>query len=149
YAVAASSRRATRSPARGVGPLTLHRWKFPQLPVPGSRPGVFVHGERNATMSRVRLRGRPAVVRLRSRRRPLFVEMLEDRCLLDAGQAYAATDILVRLQPQLEAATRLTLTSTESGTPTQISSGLWKIDLAPGVTVADALATYRLDPRVE
>jgi subtilisin family serine protease/subtilisin-like proprotein convertase family protein len=79
----------------------------------------------------------------------LCLEILEDRCLLDAWQAFASSDILVRLQPQFAAATQLTLTGNETGTPTQISSGLWKIDLAPTVTVAEALAAFRLDPRVQ
>ena len=107
-------------------------------------------------MSRLRLRGRPAVVRVRARRFPLSLESLEDRCLLDAttsgllgSQAYASTDILVRLRPEFANSTQLTLTGNESGSPSLIASGLWKIDLRPNLTVVDALATFRLDPRVD
>jgi subtilisin family serine protease/subtilisin-like proprotein convertase family protein len=103
-------------------------------------------------MSRHRLRGRPAA----ARRIPLAVEALENRCLLDAAsvgvlgsQDYASTDILVRLRSELASSTQLTLTGNESGSPSLIASNLWKIDLSSNVSVADALASFRLDPRVE
>jgi hypothetical protein len=107
-------------------------------------------------MSRLRLRGRKAAARVRARRSPLSLEILEDRCLLDAArvgvlgsQDYSSTDILVRLRPEFSASTQLTLTGSESGSPNLIASDLWKIQLSPNVPVADALATFRLDPRVE
>jgi subtilisin family serine protease/subtilisin-like proprotein convertase family protein len=126
------------------------------FPFSGLGPKVFLHGERNASMSRIRLRGRSAAARARTRRLPPSLEILEDRCLLDAAsvgvlgsQDYASSDILVRLRPEFSSGTQLTLIANESGSPSLIASGLWKIELAPSVTVAAALASFRLDSRVE
>jgi subtilisin family serine protease/subtilisin-like proprotein convertase family protein len=105
-------------------------------------------------MSPSRLRGRLAVARVRARRLSLCVENLEERNLLDAGlgslvsaQGYDPHDILVHLRA--EPAAQFTLIGNESGSPSQIAQGLWKIELNPDVTVADALATFRVDPRLD
>jgi len=103
-----------------------------------------------------RLRGRLAVARASARRLPLAVEILEARCLLDANvgallgtQAYDPTDILVHLRPASSDSVTFSLTGNEAGTPSPLASGLWKIELNAGETVADALAAFRLDPRVD
>jgi subtilisin family serine protease/subtilisin-like proprotein convertase family protein len=97
------------------------------------------------------------------RRAYLSVELLEDRNLLATGlgslvaeqslpadpNAYDPSDILVQLQPGYTNSARFSLTGAETGTPSAIASGLWKIELNNGVTVADALAIFRSDPRVQ
>jgi subtilisin family serine protease/subtilisin-like proprotein convertase family protein len=99
---------------------------------------------------------------VRARRACLFVELLEDRNLLTTGlgslvteqslpadpNAYDPTDILVQMRPEYANGAQFTLTGSESGTPSTVAPGLWKIELNPGVTVADALAIFRSDPRV-
>jgi subtilisin-like proprotein convertase family protein len=99
-------------------------------------------------MSRSRLRSRR--IRARVLHRRLEVELLEDRSLLDAALAsltagYDPRDILVRLRT--DAAT-FTMTGSEKGTAVGLDSSLWKIELGPGVTVANALAVFQADPRV-
>jgi subtilisin family serine protease len=83
----------------------------------------------------------------------LEVELLEDRSLLDSavstllanGGPYDPSDILVHLRSDVAT---FTMTGTETGTPVNLGSGLWKIELSGGVTVAEALAVYQIDPRV-
>jgi subtilisin family serine protease len=117
---------------------------------------MFVVGERSTSMFRSRVRGRSAVARVPARGLPLQLEILEDRCMLDAGvgsllgaQAYDPTDILVHLRPAFSKSATFSLTGNEVGAPSTLASGLWKIELNAGETVADALATFRLDPRVD
>jgi subtilisin family serine protease/subtilisin-like proprotein convertase family protein len=106
-------------------------------------------------MSRLRLRDRQA--RARRFRFPLVLEALEDRSLLDASvaplpadpRAYDPTDVLVRLRSDLAATTRFTVTGSERGTPEAVAPGLWKIELPADVTVVEALATFRIDPRLQ
>jgi subtilisin family serine protease len=91
------------------------------------------------------------------------VELLEDRTLLSAAPTtildlngvsinpnqYSSTDILVRFQgvpgtpggPTIVAGTTL-------GTPLPLVPGLYRVDLAPGVSVAQALAAYQAEPGV-
>ncbi|HMF11439.1 MAG TPA: hypothetical protein VKE94_04015, partial [Gemmataceae bacterium] len=102
-------------------------------------------------MSRSRLRGRSAVARVSARHLPLKVEILEDRCLLDAvagsllaTQTYDPTDILVHLRSAFSNNISFSLSRDETGTPSLVASGLWKIALNPGESVADALAAFRL-----
>jgi subtilisin family serine protease len=113
----------------------------------------------------VRSRGRSAARRRRAPRCPLLIELLETRTLLDAGLtgtlsaqalptnpgSYDPGDILVQFRPGATAANAASfkLTGAESGTPEALGPGLWKVDLTKGVTVADALAIFRSDTRVQ
>jgi subtilisin family serine protease/subtilisin-like proprotein convertase family protein/methionine-rich copper-binding protein CopC len=96
--------------------------------------------------------------------RPLTVEALEERTLLNAGTSstvldlnglnvnpnqYSSTDILVRFQstpgspggPAIVAGTKL-------DNPLPLVSGLYQVDLSPGMTVTKALAAYQAEAGV-
>jgi subtilisin family serine protease len=86
--------------------------------------------------------GRKAVVRPR-------LEPLEDRCLLSSSPAYDPSHVLVRLRDGETAvvgqalAPGLTVSACYDLVP-----GLYEVDLAPGLSVPQALAGLRADPRV-
>jgi subtilisin family serine protease len=86
------------------------------------------------------------------------LEALEDRTLLSAAPAIdlsglmvnpavnSTTDILVTFRPG--AAPAAALAGTTVGQALPLVSSLYQVDLSPAVTVAQALAAYRADPRV-
>jgi subtilisin family serine protease len=93
-------------------------------------------------------------------RRLLFLEALEERTLLSAAptpvvdlsgltvdpSAEDPTQILVRFAPSVTPAPALA--GTTIGQAPGLVSGLYEVDLGPGVTVAQALAAYRAAPGV-
>jgi serine protease len=88
------------------------------------------------------------------------LEALEDRTLLSAGPAidltglavnpaaYSQTDILVTFRPGAGSSPAPALAGTAVGPALPLVSGLYQVDLTGSVTVAEALAAYRADPRV-
>ena len=90
----------------------------------------------------------------------LFLELLEERSLLDAGGTVPAgyyaplptdpghadqTRIVVRFRPEVQAAA---LGGTSLGPDNPLVPGLREIELSSGIRVEDALQAYRADPQV-
>ena len=96
----------------------------------------------------------------KGRNRPLLLERLEDRTLpsvtpnvIDLGgvqvntSSYNSSDILVQFR-SIAAAPQSLLQGTTIGQKLDLVSGLFEVNLAPGVTVDQALAAYRASPAV-
>jgi subtilisin family serine protease/subtilisin-like proprotein convertase family protein len=94
------------------------------------------------------------------RGQPLLLEVLEDRTLPSAGPGiidlsglnvdtshYNSSDILVELRAG-SVAPRALLAGTTIARQLGLVSGLYEVDLAPGVTVGQALAVYSANPSV-
>jgi len=97
-------------------------------------------------------------------RSPLLLEQLEERCMLSANslptdlnpanvqvvsQSYATTDILVKFAQTGTNYTGLSLLpGTTVSQPLSLVPGLYEVLLSGNVTVDQALAAYRADPRV-
>jgi subtilisin family serine protease/subtilisin-like proprotein convertase family protein len=93
------------------------------------------------------------------RRRPLLLEMLEDRTVLSATpnvidlsglhvdtSQFNASDILVEFRTS--AAPHALLPGTTIGRQLGLVNGLYEVDLAKGISVAEAVAAYRASPSV-
>jgi subtilisin family serine protease len=89
----------------------------------------------------------------------LTLEALEDRTLLDAGQpvgiaspygpdlGWAESRILVQFKSEF-CASVASLGGTHLARSFELVPGLYEVQLQPGVTVEEALAAYKADPRV-
>ncbi len=88
------------------------------------------------------------------------LEVLEDRTLLSASNildlsglhvntsACSQTDILVRFQTLAGATPTAALAGTTLGPSLDPSLGMYQVNLSPGVSVGQALAAYKADPKV-
>ena len=96
-------------------------------------------------------RGRPGPSKSHTPR-PLRLESLEDRCLLNAAVPLAAPPqdhILVQFRSGISDPTSLSLLKgTSVAQKLNGTQGVYSVRLGTGVSVADALAAYRSDPRV-
>lgn len=109
------------------------------------------------TMRNIRVRNRSV---RRCEKSPLYLELLEDRTLLDAtglpplqvdANSYDASHILVRFHPDaniVQLNTGQFLSGTSIAGELTLVSDLYKVSLAPGTPVEDALAAFRSNPLV-
>lgn len=105
-------------------------------------------------MRKPRIGSRPA----RRSPAPPLLELLEDRTLLNGAPAgpqavaldaaFAADRILVRFRPEASVAGKAALPGSQLGASAGLVPGLREVTLAPGVSVADAVAAYQADPSV-